>query len=88
VVNAYWARLPESARVTACHKGLETVRAAGTNNGKCEVDKDQGLCLDRHLSAPGKRVNRLDLLYKYQPAAQFPGSAQAEIDKDRVSEEV
>ena len=52
--------------VTACHKGLLNGPCGGTNNGKCEVDKNRDcawtLIYDR-LKAQG----RLDLMKKYQP---------------------
>jgi len=52
--------------VTACHKGLMNGPCGGTNNGKCEVDKNRDcawtLIYDR-LKAQG----RLDLMKKYQP---------------------
>ena len=52
--------------VTACHKGLMNGPCGGTNNGKCEVDKNRDcawtLIYDR-LKAQG----RLDLMRKYQP---------------------
>ena len=52
--------------VTACHKGLLNGPCGGTNNGKCEIDKEKDcawtLIYDR-LNALG----RLDLMKKYQP---------------------
>ncbi|MBM3155711.1 MAG: 5,10-methylenetetrahydrofolate reductase [Chloroflexi bacterium] len=52
--------------ITACHKGLLNGPCGGTNNGKCEVDKNRDcawtLIYDR-LKAQG----RLDLMKKYQP---------------------
>ena len=56
--------------VTACHKGLVNGPCGGTNNGKCEVDKDQD-CAWTIIYQRLKASNRLDLLYKYQPPRNF-----------------
>ena len=52
--------------VTACHKGLVNGPCGGTNNGKCEVDKEQD-CAWTLIYQRLKAQDRLDLMYKYQP---------------------
>jgi ferredoxin len=52
--------------ITACHKGLVNGPCGGTNNGKCEVDKEKDCAwtlIYRRLEEQG----RLDLMRKYQP---------------------
>jgi len=52
--------------ITACHKGLLNGPCGGTNNGKCEVDKQKDCAwtlIYRRLEAMG----RLDLMRQYQP---------------------
>jgi ferredoxin len=51
--------------VTRCHKGLLNGPCGGTNNGKCEVDKERDCAwtlIYRRLEEQG----RLDLMRKYQ----------------------
>ena len=56
--------------ITNCHKGLVNGPCGGTNNGKCEVDKEKDcawtLIYDR-LKAQG----RLDLMRKYYPPRNY-----------------
>lgn len=52
--------------ITACHKGLLNGPCGGTNDGKCEVDKQKDCAwtlIYRRLEAMG----RLDLMRQYQP---------------------
>ena len=52
--------------ITACHKGLINGPCGGTNDGKCEVDKEKDCAwtlIYQRLEAQG----RLDLMRKYQP---------------------
>jgi hypothetical protein len=52
--------------ITACHKGLLNGPCGGTNNGKCEIDKEKDCAwtlIYRRLEEQG----RLDLMRKYQP---------------------
>jgi hypothetical protein len=52
--------------ITACHKGLMNGPCGGTNNGKCEIDKEK----DCAWTLIYERLNdqgRLDLMRKYQP---------------------
>lgn len=56
--------------LTACHKGLLNGPCGGTNNGKCEVDKEKDCAwtlIYRRLEEQG----RLDLMRAYQPARDF-----------------
>jgi ferredoxin len=56
--------------ITACHKGLVNGPCGGTNNGKCEVDKEKDCAwtiIYRRLNEQG----RLDLMRKYYPPRNF-----------------
>jgi len=56
--------------LTACHKGLLNGPCGGTNNGKCEVDKEKDCAwtlIYQRLEAQG----RLDLMRKYQPIKNY-----------------
>lgn len=52
--------------VARCHKGLINGPCGGTNNGKCEVDKDKD-CVWTLIYNRLKQQGRLDLMRKYQP---------------------
>jgi len=52
--------------ITACHKGLVNGPCGGTNNGKCEVDKERD-CAWTLIYNRLKEQGRLDLMRKYQP---------------------
>jgi hypothetical protein len=52
--------------ITACHKGLLNGPCGGTNNGKCEIDKDKD-CAWTLIYQRLKEQDRLDLMRKYQP---------------------
>ena len=52
--------------ITACHKGLINGPCGGTNDGKCEVDKEKD-CAWTLIYQKLKEQNRLDLMRKYQP---------------------
>jgi ferredoxin len=52
--------------ITACHKGLVNGPCGGTNNGKCEVDKEKD-CAWTLIYQRLKELDRLDLMRKYQP---------------------
>jgi ferredoxin len=52
--------------VTACHKGLLNGPCGGTNNGKCEIDKELD-CGWTLIYQRLKEQGRLDLMKKYQP---------------------
>jgi len=52
--------------ITACHKGLLNGPCGGTNNGKCEVDKEKD-CAWALIYQRLKEQGRLDLMRKYHP---------------------
>jgi len=52
--------------ITACHKGLLNGPCGGTNNGKCEVDKEKD-CAWTLIYNRLKEQGRLDLMKRYQP---------------------
>jgi hypothetical protein len=52
--------------ITACHKALLNGPCGGTNNGKCEVDKEKD-CAWTLIYDRLKEQGRLDLMRKYQP---------------------
>ena len=52
--------------ITACHKGLLNGPCGGTNNGKCEVDKEKD-CAWTLIYERLKEQGRLELMKKYQP---------------------
>jgi ferredoxin len=52
--------------ITACHKGLVNGPCGGTNNGKCEVDKEKD-CAWTLIYQRLKEQGRLDLMRKDQP---------------------
>jgi hypothetical protein len=52
--------------ITACHKGLLNGPCGGTNNGKCEIDREKDCAwtlIYQRLAEQG----RLDLMKMYQP---------------------
>lgn len=56
--------------VTTCHKGLLNGPCGGTNNGKCEVDKEKD-CAWTLIYNRLKEQGRLDLMRKYQPPKNY-----------------
>ena len=56
--------------ITACHKGLVNGPCGGTNNGKCEVDKEKD-CAWTLIYQRLKDQGRLDLMRKYHPPHNF-----------------
>lgn len=56
--------------VTACHKGLLNGPCGGTNNGKCEVDKEKD-CAWTLIYERLKARGQLDSMRKYQPPKNF-----------------
>ncbi len=56
--------------ITACHKGLLNGPCGGTNNGKCEVDKEKD-CAWTLIYNRLKDQNRLDSMRKYQPPKNY-----------------
>ena len=56
--------------ITACHKGLLNGPCGGTNNGKCEVDKEKD-CAWTLIYERLKEQGRLDLMRKHHPPRNF-----------------
>ena len=56
--------------VTTCHKGLVNGPCGGTNNGKCEVDKEKD-CAWTLIYQRLKDQGRLDLMRKYHPPLNY-----------------
>jgi len=56
--------------ITACHKGLVNGPCGGTNNGKCEVDKEKD-CAWTLIYERLKDQDRLNLMRKYHPPHNF-----------------
>ena len=56
--------------ITACHKGLVNGPCGGTNNGKCEVDKEKD-CAWTLIYERLRDQGRLDLMRKYHPPKNF-----------------
>ena len=52
--------------ITACHKHLLNGPCGGTNNGKCEVDREKD-CAWTLIYQRLKEQGRIDLMRKYQP---------------------
>ena len=56
--------------LTRCHKGLLNGPCGGTNNGKCEVDKEKD-CAWTLIYQRLEQQGRLDLMRKYQPPKNY-----------------
>ncbi|NLL57854.1 MAG: 5,10-methylenetetrahydrofolate reductase [Firmicutes bacterium] len=56
--------------LTACNKGLLNGPCGGTNNGKCEVDKEKD-CAFTLIYRRLKEQGRLDLMRKYHPPRNY-----------------
>ena len=56
--------------ITTCHKGLVNGPCGGTNNGKCEVDKEKD-CAWTLIYLRLKEQGRLDLMRKYYPPRNY-----------------
>lgn len=56
--------------ITTCHKGLVNGPCGGTNNGKCEVDKEKD-CAWTLIYERLREQDRLDLMRKYYPPRNF-----------------
>ncbi|MFC1918796.1 methylenetetrahydrofolate reductase C-terminal domain-containing protein [Chloroflexota bacterium] len=66
--------------LTACNKGLLNGPCGGTNNGKCEVDKEKDCAwtlIYRRLEEQG----RLDLMHKYHPPKNYQIMPRPKITK-------
>ncbi|MDY6833371.1 MAG: methylenetetrahydrofolate reductase C-terminal domain-containing protein [Chloroflexota bacterium] len=56
--------------ITGCHKGLLNGPCGGTNNGKCEVDKEKD-CAWTLIHEKLSHQGRLDLMREYQPPKDY-----------------
>jgi hypothetical protein len=56
--------------ITACHKGLVNGPCGGTNNGRCEVDKEKD-CAWALIYQRLEKQGRLNLMRRYQPPRNF-----------------
>jgi hypothetical protein len=56
--------------IATCHKGLLNGPCGGTNNGKCEVDKERD-CAWTLIYNRLKEQNRLDTMRNYQPPKNY-----------------
>ena len=56
--------------VAGCHKGLVNGPCGGTNKGKCEVDSNKD-CVWTLIYKKLEKMDRLDLMRKYQPPKQY-----------------
>ncbi len=66
--------------ITACHKGLLNGPCGGTNNGKCEVDKDKD-CAWTLIYERLKEQGTPDLMRKYQPPKNYQVVPRPRITK-------
>ena len=66
--------------ITACHKGLLNGPCGGTNNGKCEVDKESD-CAWTLIYNRLKDQNRLDTMRKYQPPKNYQVAPRPRVIK-------
>ncbi len=56
--------------IVMCHKGLVNGPCGGTNNGKCEVDKERD-CAWTLIYNRLKEQGRVDMMRKYQPPRNY-----------------
>ena len=66
--------------LTTCHKGLLNGPCGGTNNGKCEVDKEKD-CAWTLIYQRLKEQDRLDSMKKYQPPKNYQAVPRPRITK-------
>ncbi len=69
--------------VTSCHKGLVNGPCGGTNNGKCEIDKDKE-CAWTHIYNRLNELNRLDAMRKLQKPRNHQGELRPGKWKSKV----
>ncbi len=70
--------------VTSCHKGLVNGPCGGTNNGKCEVDRNKD-CAWTLIYERLQKQGRLSAMGKFQPAKNYqvepkPGKVLLELE--------
>ena len=58
--------------VTSCHKGLVNGPCGGTNNGKCEIDKDRD-CAWTAIYNRLEELDHLDSMRRYQGPRNHQG---------------
>jgi len=61
--------------ITLCHKGLVNGPCGGTNNGKCEVDKEKD-CAWTLIYERLNEQGRLDLMRQYYPPRNYQVAAR------------
>jgi len=66
--------------LTACHKGLLNGPCGGTNDGKCEVDKEKD-CAWALIYQRLEEQGRLDLIRKYHPPKNYQVMPRPRITK-------
>lgn len=66
--------------ITACHKGLLNGPCGGTNNGKCEVDKQKD-CAWTLIYDRLREQGRLDMMRKYQPPKNYQVAPRPRVIK-------
>lgn len=66
--------------ITACHKGLVNGPCGGTNNGKCEIDKEKD-CAWTVIYERLRDQNRLDLMRKHHAPRNFNAVPRPKIVK-------
>ena len=66
--------------LTACHKGLLNGPCGGTNNGKCEIDKEKD-CAWTLIYQRLEKQGRLDLMRKYHPPRNYQAVPRPRIAK-------
>ena len=70
--------------VTVCHKGLLNGPCGGTNNGKCEIDKEKD-CAWTLVYRRLEKLGRLDRMKKYHPPKNYqavprPGTVRIALE--------
>ncbi|MBM4333701.1 MAG: 5,10-methylenetetrahydrofolate reductase [Deltaproteobacteria bacterium] len=71
--------------VTSCHKGLLNGPCGGTNNGKCEIDRNKD-CAWTLIYERLQKQGRLSAMRKFQPAKNYqvepkPGKTLFELER-------
>lgn len=71
--------------VTSCHKGLVNGPCGGTNNGKCEIDRNKD-CAWTLIYERLEKQGRLSVMRKFQPAKNYqvepkPGKILLELER-------
>ena len=66
--------------ITTCHKGLLNGPCGGTNNGKCEIDKEKD-CAWTLIYNRLRDQNRLETMRRYQPPKNYQVAPRPRIVK-------